>query len=51
MAVKVAMYRAVRAWARPPPPTAWVPGALASELATVAVERGYADEGGNLAAI
>ena len=51
VAVKVAMYRAGRTWARPPPPTTWVPGALASELATVAVERGHADEGGDLAAV
>ena len=45
------MYRAVCTWARPPPPTAWVPGTLASELATIAVERGDADEGGDLAAV
>ena len=45
------MYRAVRTCARPPPPTAWVPGALASELATVAVEWGDADEGRDLAAV
>ena len=51
VAAKVAMYKAVRTWPRPPPPTSWVPVALSSELATVAVEHGYADEGGNLAAI
>ncbi len=49
MAVKVAIYRTVRTCARPPPPTAWVPGALAMELATVTVVRGYADEGCDLA--
>ena len=41
----------MRTWARPPPPTTWVPGAPASELATVAVERGHADEGRDLAAV
>ena len=51
VAVKVAMYRAVRTCARPPPPTTWVPGALASELAPGAVERGDADEGRDLATV
>ncbi len=47
MAVKVAIYRTVRTCARLPPPTAWVPGALA----TVTVVRGYADEGCVLAVV